>query len=87
MDNRLLTSHNCLITALILDHLGLLRRIILRLVTPTLNRMVNRFFFFFFIAGLKLWNDIPKEVRQSANVNAFKRALKTHLFKEAYELD
>ena len=41
----------------------------------------------FSIAGPKLWNDLPLEVRQSASVNAFKRALKTHLFKQAYELD
>ena len=32
----------------------------------------------FSIAGPKLWNDLPLEVRQSASVNAFKRALKTH---------
>ena len=71
MDNRLLTSQNYLITGLILDHLGLLCRIILKFVTPTLNRMVNRFFFFF-IAGPKLWNDLPLEVRQSVNVNTFR---------------
>ena len=82
MDNRLLTSQNYLITGLILDHLGLLCRIILKFVTPTQNRMVNRFFFF--ISGPKLWSDLPLEVRQSVNVNTFKRALKTHLFKQAY---
>ena len=32
----------------------------------------------FSIAGPKLWNDLPLEVRQSASVNAFKRALKTY---------
>ena len=40
MVNRLLTSQNCLITGPIIDHLGLLRRIILRLVRPTIDRKV-----------------------------------------------
>ena len=40
MVNRLLTSRNCLITALIIDHLGLPCRIFSRLLRPTLNRMV-----------------------------------------------
>ena len=39
------------------------------------------------MAGPRLWNDLPLEVRQSASENAFKGALKTHLFKQAYELD
>ena len=40
MVNRLLTSQNCLITGPIIDHLGLLRRTILRLVRPTIDRKV-----------------------------------------------
>ena len=33
----------------------------------------------FSVIGPKLWNDLPLEVRQSANINAFKRALKDTL--------
>ena len=87
MVNRLLTSQNCLITGPIVDYLGLLRRIILKLVRPTLNRKVILGDRAFSIAGPRLWNDLPLEVRQSTRENAFKGARKTHLFKQAYELD
>ena len=33
----------------------------------------------FSVVGPKLWNDLPLEVRQSANISAFKRALKDTL--------
>ena len=33
----------------------------------------------FSVIGPKLWNDLPLEVRQSANINAFKRTLKDTL--------
>jgi len=36
-------------------------------------------------AAPKLWNSLPKEIRESDSVTSFKRALKTHLFKEAYK--
>ena len=34
----------------------------------------------FSIAGPKLWNELPLEIRQSANVNVFKRVLNSYLF-------
>ena len=33
----------------------------------------------FSVVGPKLWNDLPLEVRQSANIIAFERALKDTL--------
>ena len=70
---------NCLVTGPIIDHLGLLRRIILRLVRPTINRYGDRASS---IAGPRFWNDLPLEVRQSASENASKGALKTHLINQ-----
>ena len=32
----------------------------------------------------KLWNDLPVVIHQAINFAAFKRFLKTHLFKKAY---
>ena len=40
----------------------------------------------FFIAGPRLWNELPVSFRNAADINAFKRQLKTHLFKKAYLL-
>ena len=37
----------------------------------------------FSIVGPKLWNGLPLEVRQSANINVWK----THLFQQAYKFD
>ena len=34
----------------------------------------------FSVCASKLWNNIPVRIRQSVSVNAFKKALKTHLF-------
>ena len=34
----------------------------------------------------RLWNSIPVTIRNSANVNIFKRAVKTHLFRSHYNL-
>jgi len=34
--------------------------------------------------GPKVWNDLPKHVRQAENVNIFKRKLKHHLFISAF---
>jgi hypothetical protein len=36
-------------------------------------------------AAPKLWNDLPSGVRDSSSLCSFKRALKTHYFKQAYE--
>ena len=38
----------------------------------------------FSVAGPKLWNGLPRELRQYTSVDGFKRALKTYLFKLAY---
>ena len=40
----------------------------------------------FSIAGPKLWNDLPLEIRKCASVATFKQSLKTFLFKLAYRL-
>ena len=40
----------------------------------------------FSIAGPKLWNQLPLNLRQIEGVNSFKKALKTYLFKLAYNL-
>ena len=40
----------------------------------------------FSIAGPKLWNDLPLEIRKCAIVATFKKSLKTFLFKLAYRL-
>ena len=40
----------------------------------------------FSIAGPKLWNDLPLEIRKCASVAIFKQSLKTFLFKLAYRL-
>ena len=36
-------------------------------------------------AAPRLWNSIPISIRQSSSTNIFKRSLKTHLFKTAYD--
>ena len=35
-------------------------------------------------SGAKLWNSLPKELRQPLNAQCFKKNLKTHLFKDAF---
>ena len=40
----------------------------------------------FCIAGPKLWNDLPLEIRKCASVATFRQSLKTFLFKLAYRL-
>ena len=40
----------------------------------------------FSVSGPKLWNGLPLQIRESRNINSFKTALKTHLFREAYSL-
>ena len=40
----------------------------------------------FFIAVPRLWNELPVSFREAANIDAFKRQLKTYLFKKAYLL-
>ena len=36
------------------------------------------------MAAPKLWNDLPIFIRNISSVNAFKKALKTHLFQKAF---
>ena len=36
------------------------------------------------MAAPKLWNDLPLFIRNISSVNAFKKALKTHLFQKAF---
>ena len=38
----------------------------------------------FYMASPKLWNDLPLFIRNISSVNAFKKALKTHLFQKAF---
>ena len=38
----------------------------------------------FYMAAPKLWNDLPIFIRNISSVNAFKKALKTHLFQKAF---
>ena len=40
----------------------------------------------FALAGPRLWNALPRELRQLESVDTFKKQLKTHLFRLAYEL-
>ncbi|EDO30736.1 predicted protein, partial [Nematostella vectensis] len=40
----------------------------------------------FSIAAPKLWNELPFHLRTIQNPNTFKQCLKTHLFKEAFNL-
>ena len=40
----------------------------------------------FVAAAPALWNKLPRAVRYSQNVQTFKKALKTHLFRKAYNL-
>ena len=38
----------------------------------------------FTCAALKLWNNLPRDIRNASNLDHFKRLLKTHLSREAY---
>ena len=38
----------------------------------------------FSFASHHLWNNMPEPIRKAENVNIFKKALKTHLFKQSY---
>lgn len=38
-------------------------------------------------AGPKLWNELPKDIRNATTVQIFKRLLKTYLFKNAFNVD
>ena len=38
----------------------------------------------FYVAAPKLWNDLPLFIKNISSVNAFKKALKTHLFQRAF---
>ena len=38
----------------------------------------------FSIAGLGLWDELSVSLRKAADINSFKRQLKTHLFENIY---
>ena len=40
----------------------------------------------FSVAGPKMWNNLDPEVKNCVSVDSFKKSLKTHLFKKAYNL-
>jgi hypothetical protein len=40
----------------------------------------------FSVCGPKLWNNLPSEIKNAESVDSFKRLLKTHLFKVAYDV-
>ena len=39
----------------------------------------------FSVAGPAVWNSLPASIRELTSTNSFKRQLKTHLFRAAYE--
>ena len=39
----------------------------------------------FSVCGAKLWNELPKELRDIESLDSFKKCLKTHLFRRAYD--
>ena len=39
----------------------------------------------FSITGPMVWNELPNNIRRTDNVTTFKRVLKAHLFKLAYD--
>ena len=41
----------------------------------------------FTISGLRIWNALPVELQHVESFEAFKKGLKTHLFKELYSED
>ena len=41
---------------------------------------------FFSVAATKLWNELPEDIRNIPSINVFKTALKTHLFKSAFNI-
>ena len=52
------------------------------MVARTFNNWGDRCFA---VAGPRLWNDLPETIKQNSSVPSFKKSLKHHLFKEAYE--
>ena len=38
----------------------------------------------FMFAAPKLWNNLPRNIRESSSINSFKSKLKTFLFKKAF---
>jgi hypothetical protein len=40
----------------------------------------------FCISASELWNNLPEDIMDSSAIDCFKRKLKTHLFKLAFEL-
>ena len=40
----------------------------------------------FTVAAPKLWNELPKEIRDISSISVFKTCLKTHLFKLAFSI-
>ena len=40
----------------------------------------------FSVIGPKLWNNLPMELKNKKSTNSFKTSLKTHLFRQAYNL-
>ena len=38
----------------------------------------------FLFAAPKLWNAVPRVIRESISIDTFKRKLKTHVFKKAF---
>ena len=40
----------------------------------------------FSVAGPRLWNSLPVDIRNTVKIGSFKKSLKTHLFKKCYSL-
>ena len=55
------------------------------LVVPSSSRLKTFGDRAFAQAAPRLWNELPREIRQSESADIFKKRLKTHLFKKAYE--
>ena len=54
------------------------------LASPTFTTKVTLGDRYFQVAAPKLWNALPRELRDIPNLHTFKSNLKTYLFKSAY---
>ena len=57
-----------------------------KLLTSTTYKTINYGGRSFSYAAPRLWNALPLDIRESTNLETFKRKLKTHLFSKAYSV-
>ena len=41
----------------------------------------------FSVMGPRLWNELSTEIRSELNIDIFKKTLKTHVFRRAFNMD